>query len=130
MGPALHGHTGSRRVQENMRLWHQGVVDLRWWAALSTHALLGRVMWPISSDAVLHTDASHSGWAATWNGTVPAKGFHDPALKYLHIKDHELGAVRLALESFVSLLCPAGTEIRLTMESLVSVHVGKNGTSR
>lgn len=81
----------------DVRLSHQGLADLRWWARLTSHHLLGRALWPRPDDAVLHTDASLTGWGAVWNGTVPARGFHAPERRRLHINVHELGTVRLAL---------------------------------
>lgn len=130
LAPAMRTTYQSRPRHRDVRLSHQAVADLKWWANLATHALLGRALWPQADDAVVHTDASLTGWGATWNGTVPARGFHAPGRKHLYINVHELGTVRLALQSFVKLLQPKHTTLRLMMDSLVSVHVVNNGTSK
>jgi len=129
MRPLLR-EAGSRQRQRDLRLGHQALSDLKWWADLSKHALLGRALWPPEEDAVLYTDASMTGWGAAWNGVVPARGFHSPARRCLHINIHEMAAVRLAILSFVEHLRPEGTVVRLMMDSLVSVHVINNGTSK
>lgn len=66
-----------------------------------------------------------------WNGTVPARGFHAPDRRRLHINVHDLGTVRLSLQSFVGLLrAEADTIVRLMINFLVGVHVINNGTPR
>lgn len=130
LGPAMRTAQHSRPRHRDVPLSHQARADLKWWANLTAHALLGRALWPQPDDATVHTDASMTGWGATWNGTVPARGFHAPERKHLHINVHELGTVRLALQSFVKLLQPKHTALRLMIESLVSVHVVNNGTSK
>ena len=129
MRPLLREDGTGRGAWRDLRLPHQALSDLRWWSRLSTHALLGRAMWPAPDDAVMHTDASLTGWGAAWNGTVPARGFHSPQRRHLHINVHELAAVRLGLQSFVPLLRQEGTAVRLMMDSLVGVQVVNNGTS-
>jgi len=130
MRPLLRAGPSGRPKGRDLRLGHQALSDLRWWARLSEHALLGRALWPAPEDAVVHTDASTSGWGATWNGLVPARGFHGPKRRHLHINVHELAAVRLAVQSFLPLLRKDGTVVRLMMDSMVGVHVVNNGTSR
>lgn len=109
---------------------HQALADLRWWARLTREALLGRALWPAPDDAVMHTDASLTGWGATWNKTVPARGLHAPARRHLHINVLELATVRLGLLSFVGHLREGATMVRIMMDSLVSVHEINNGTSK
>lgn len=113
-----------------MRLGHQALADLRWWARLTGEALLGRALWPPPDDAVMHTDASLPGWGATWDQTVPARGFHAPARHHLHINVLELATVRLGLLSFVNHLRAGATMVRLMMDSMVSVHVINNRASK
>lgn len=78
----------------------------------------------------MHTDASSTGWGATWNEVVPARGFHDKARRDLHINLLELGAVRLGLLSFVNFLKDIETIVRLVTDSRVVMHVVNNGSSR
>lgn len=131
LGPLLRAGAGGRPRGRDVRLSHQGVAGLRWWAKLTTRSLIGRALWPQPHDVVLHTDASLSGWGVVWNGTVPARGVHTPDRRHLQINVLELGAVRQALQSFVDLLrTDKDTVVRLVMNSLVSVHVINNSTSR
>jgi len=129
MRPPLR-HGGGTPGRRDLRLGHQALADLKWWSGLSTHALIGGALWPPDQDAVIFTDASMTGWGAAWNGTVPARGSHAPARRHIHINFHKLVAMRLALLPLVDYFRPAGTVIRLMMDSLVCVHVVNNGTSR
>lgn len=130
MRPLLRPGPAGRPKLRDLHLPHQALSDLRWWARLTAQPLLGRALWPPPPDATMHTDASTTGWGAVWNGTVPARGFHEPARRHLHINVHELAAVRLGLQSFTSLLREEGTVVRLLMDSMVNVHVVNNGTSK
>jgi len=56
-------------------------------------------------------------------------GFHGPHLRTLYINSLELGAVRLGLKSFRTLLADRETIIRLRMDSTVAIGVINNGTS-
>lgn len=130
MRPLLQTYGPRRPAGRDLRLGHQALADLRWWAKLTDLALLSRALWPAEDNAVMHTYASHTGWGATWNGTVPARGFHAPERRHAHINVHELATVRLGLLFFVPQLLTGGTVLRLMMDSLVSVHVINNGTSK
>eukprot|EP00170_Pyropia_yezoensis_P001636 contig_7071_g1640 len=131
MGPRLRERSEGRGRGRDVCLSNQGLSELRWWARLTSHALLGRAQWPRPDDVVLHTDTSLSGWGAVWNGTVPARGLHAPERRHLHINEHELLTVRQALQSFVGLLrAEKDTILRVLMNSLVGIHVVNNGTSR
>eukprot|EP00170_Pyropia_yezoensis_P001510 contig_6604_g1514 len=61
-----------------VRLTHQDLRDLGWWAALTTHAGLGRTLWPLAFTHTMHTDASLSGWGAVLDNATLARGFHAP----------------------------------------------------
>eukprot|EP00170_Pyropia_yezoensis_P005408 contig_21985_g5422 len=87
-----------------VRLGRQGMQDLQWWHALTTHAENGRALWPREADVRLKTDASGTGLGATWDGLVPARGVHTPSWRKAHINLLELGAVRLGILSFVDFL--------------------------
>lgn len=113
-----------------VRLGRQGMQDLQWWRALAAHAEMGRALWPREADVVLTTDASGTGWGATWDGLGPARGFHSPSRKKAHINLLELGAVRLGLLPFVDFLRQPETIIRLRTDSLVTMHVINTGSSR
>eukprot|EP00170_Pyropia_yezoensis_P000576 contig_2858_g577 len=130
MRPLLRAQEVHRSRGRDLRLGHLALADLRWWARLTREALLGRALWPPPDDAVMHTDASLTGWGATWNRTVPARGFHAPARRHLHINVLELATVRLGLLSFVNHLRAGATMVRLMMDSMVSVHVINNRTSK
>lgn len=61
---------------------------------------------------------------------MPARGFYAPERRHANINMHELATVRLGLLSFVPQLLTGGTVLRLMMDSLASVHVINNGTSK
>eukprot|EP00168_Porphyra_purpurea_P020480 TRINITY_DN863_c0_g1_i8.p1 TRINITY_DN863_c0_g1~~TRINITY_DN863_c0_g1_i8.p1 ORF type:complete len:496 (-),score=36.89 TRINITY_DN863_c0_g1_i8:1016-2503(-) len=78
----------------------------------------------------MHTDASGTGWGATWAEAVPARGFHEGARRHLHINLLELGAVRLGLLSFVDFLKDPTTLVQLKTDSRVVMHFINSGSSR
>lgn len=123
---AMAEHTKAKRT----RLGKQAISDIKWWAALTTNAYNGRALWPAPPSATIHTDASSTGWGATWDEVVPARGFHEVGRKDLHINLLELGAVRLGLLSFVNFLKQPETIVRLVTDSRVVMHVVNNGSSR
>lgn len=88
-----HKDDSGRRV----RLGRQATSDLGWWVRLDEHALTWRALWATEHTVTLHTDASSSGWGATFNELAPARGFHEAARQHKHINLLELGAVRLGL---------------------------------
>lgn len=102
-----------------VRLGRQAVQDLQYWAELTRHAKAGRALWPRPPDVTMETDASNSGWGATWDGLLPARGFHATDRKALHINLLELGAVRLGLLSFADFLLQPDTVVRLKVDSQV-----------
>lgn len=112
------------------RLGRQAFTDLQWWGRLNLHARGGRALWETEPSVVLHTDASNSGWGATFNEVVPARGFHGADRQHLHINLLELGAVRLGLLSFVNFLKDPTTLVRLKTDSQVVMHVVNNGSSK
>jgi len=125
---AMRDHLDRRSNRE--QLGRQGMQDLQWWQVLTQHAELGRALWPRATDLTLTTDASGLAWGATGDGLVPARGFHRPSRRRLHINLLELGAVRLGLLSFVDVLRQPDTVVRLRTDSLVTLHVINTGSSR
>jgi len=77
----------------------------------------------------METNTSTVGWGAVFNGVVPARGFHGPHRRPLHINPLQLGAVRLGLQSFRHLLADRESIIRLKMDSTVAIGVINKGTS-
>lgn len=130
LGPVMRTGTGGGPLRREVPLSHQATAYVRWWSGLTGSAMLRRSLWPRAEEAMVHTDASLTGWRATWNPAVPERVFHPAACMQVHMNVKELGAVRLALQSFVNLLRPAGSVIRLMMDSVVSVDVVNYGTSR
>eukprot|EP00170_Pyropia_yezoensis_P006372 contig_25952_g6393 len=84
-----HLEPSSRRV----RLGRQAQQDLTYWSRLTVRAEGGRALWPREPDSTMETDASATGWSATWYGLVPAQGFHSSRRRGLHINLLEVGAV-------------------------------------
>jgi len=117
------------RMTGDVILTHQCLRDLSWWSELRQHASTGRAIWPAPPTITMETDASTVGWGAVFNGVVPARGFHGPHRRTLHINPLELGAVRLGLQSFRALMADRETIIRLKMDSTVAIGVINNGTS-
>lgn len=99
---AMRDHHDSR--SNRVRLGRQAMTDLLWWHRLTARAEAGRALWPAQADVTMSTDASGVGWGATWEGLVPARGYHAPDRGDFHINLLELGAVRLGLLSFVDFL--------------------------
>eukprot|EP00170_Pyropia_yezoensis_P006587 contig_26870_g6608 len=118
------------KASNRVRLGRQAMTDLSWRNTLTKYAERARALWPAPPDVVMTTDASGSGWGATWDGLVPARGYHAAPRKGLHINLLELGAVRLGLLSFVHFLREPGTIIRLRTDSRVAMEVANSGTSR
>lgn len=125
---AMRDHTdgSSNRV----RLGRQAMTVLKWWTELTAHAERGRALWPAPADVTMTTDANRTGWGATWDGLVPARGYHADNRKALHINLLELGAVRLGLLSFVDFLREPATIVRLRTDSRVAMEVINSGSSR
>lgn len=123
---AMAEHTKAKRTE----LGKQAISDIKWWAALTTNAYNGRALWPAPPTATIHTDASSTGWGATWNEVVPARGFHEVGRQDLHINLLEARAVRLGLLSFANFLKQPETIFRLVTDSRVVMHVVNNGSSR
>lgn len=117
---ALRDHLD--RASLRVRLGRQAMQDLLFWTQLTKRAEVGRALWPREPDVVMETDASTLGWGATWDGLVPARGFHSAPRKGLHINLLELGAVRLGLLSFVDFLRQPETIVRLKVDSMVAMH--------
>jgi ribonuclease HI len=101
--------------------------DLRWWASLSSNVHVGREVWPAPSVAMF-TDASMRGWGAVWNGQVPASGFFDAANEGSSINELELLAAIHGLRAFARFA--RSRELVLISDSLVTVHIVRNWTSR
>lgn len=125
---AMRDHQDRR--SNRVRLGRQAMTDLRWWHELTEHAERGRALWPAPADVTMTTDASSTGWGATWDGLVPARGYHADDRKALHINLLELGAVRLGLLSFVDFLREPATIVRLRTDSRVAMEVINSGSSR
>lgn len=104
-----------------VRLTHQNFLDLGRWAALTTHARLGRALWRPAFTHTMHTDASLSGWGAVLDNAMPARGFHAPVYRGAHINLLELVTVRLGLESFRRFLSRRDTWLLLKSDSTVTV---------
>jgi len=106
------------------RLGNQAVADLRWWSSLASSGLtLARPIWPDGPTMLMETDASRLGWGAVLNRSATARGPHSTDRADLHINMLELGAIRLALLSFRSLLPPSGVIIQLKCDSMVALGV-------
>jgi len=114
----------------DVRLTHQCLRDLQWWATLTKHAGLGRSLWPPDPKHVLHTDASLSGWGAVLDGALPARGFHSPVRRGAHINELELVTVRMALESFRQFLTERDTWLLIKSDSTVTVGVMNSLSSK
>jgi len=117
------------RVTGDVLITYECLRDLSLWSELRQHASTGRAIWPAPPTITMETDASTVGWGAVLDGVVPARGFHDPHRRTLHINPLELGAVRLRLQSFRALLSDRETVIRLKIDSKVAIGVINSGTS-
>jgi len=118
--------TASARV----RLTKAAMCELRWWAAGSwKHSSAPMHVPPHSVD--LFTDASNSGWGAqlvTAVDQLVARGFWSRQHSVVHITLKELVAVRLAIESFVSMV--SGCVVKLHSDATVVVQALLDLTSR
>jgi len=117
-----------RSPRRRGRLSHQGLRDLLWWCDLPTNASVGRPIWQPAPTASLFTDANQGGWGGVWANHATARGLFDTEEGPLHINKKEVLAAILSLESFAE--AARGAQIDLAMDSLVSVHVINNWTSR
>ena len=126
VAPARRRERG-RAPRAAIKISHAAVRDLQWWARIGTNPHVGRAIWP-QPTACVFTDASMSGWGAAWDGSVPASGFFGEDQEGAHINELELSAALLALENFL----PFARErhVQLVTDSLVTVHVVRNFTSR
>eukprot|EP00170_Pyropia_yezoensis_P005554 contig_22552_g5569 len=113
-----------------VRLGRQAMTVLAWWQALTSPAERGRALWPAAPDVVMTTNASATGWRGSWDGLVPARGFHAVNRQGFHINLMELRALRLGLPSFVAVLREPGTIIRLRKDSRVAMEVINSVSSR
>lgn len=104
-----------------VRLSHQDLRDLGWWAAQKTQAGRGRALWAPAPTLTMHTDASLSGWGAVLDNVMPAGGFHAPAYRGAHINLLELVTDRLGLQSFRRLLTRQDSWLLLKSDSTVAV---------
>ena len=111
----------------HVRLSKQALSDLRWWAALPPK-WNGRPIWRVPTTRTLHTDASNSGWGAVLDDSQVARGFWRPAQALLHITCRELLAVRLGVESFLSLL--ANSHVRLGEDNTAALAAILNISSK
>lgn len=126
---AQYSSLGDRR-SGNVRLDHQGMRDLHWWAALTTHPGLGRALWPPAPAPVMQTGASLGGWGAVLDNTLPTRGFHAPVRRGAHINLLELVTVRLGLQSFQQFLSRRDTWLLLKSDSTVTVGAVNSMASR
>ncbi len=118
---------GRARCARQPRISHAGMRDLRWWANLSSNPHVGREVWPAPT-ATMFTDASMRGWGAVWNGKVPVSGFFDAANEGSSINELELLAAIHGLRAFARFA--RTRELTLVSDSLVTVHIVRNWTSR
>lgn len=101
------------------RVCHRALADLHWWAAISsTGYTLARPIGPTGPTIQLETDASRLGWGAVLNRSTTAREPHPPDRAAPHISLLEMGAVRLALQSFWRFLPPARAVIGLNCDSM------------
>jgi hypothetical protein len=101
--------------------------DLQWWARLSEKRHVGRDVWPTPT-ASMFTDASMRGWGAVWNGQVLACGFFDATQEGSSLNELELLAAIHGVHEFAGFA--RGQQQLLVSVSRVTVHIGRNGTSR
>lgn len=101
--------------------------DLLWWQS-AIRDWNGRPIEKRTIEAQVSTDASNSGWGASY-GNLKASGLWTNREKYLHINEKELLAVLLALHSFKAQL--TGKHIQILSDNITTVayinHLG--GTS-
>jgi ribonuclease HI len=68
------------------------------------------------------------GWGAVWNGTVPVSGFYDTSHEVSSIYELELLAAIHGVRVFARFA--RGCQLQLVSDSLVTVHIVRNWTSR
>ena len=78
--------------------------------------------------AIIHSDASKTGWGAVLNFRLPARGFWTPSQRRHHITLLEAQAVRLALQAFVDRI--RGRRILLHEDNQAVVAMLTSWTSR
>ncbi|XRB23799.1 reverse transcriptase domain-containing protein [Pseudoscourfieldia marina] len=88
----------------------------------------GRTVRVPVADALLHTDASKSGWGGVLNSKVPATGFWKAHQRQEHITALELRAVRLSVLSFIKEL--KGRRVLHFCDNMAVVHILTNITAR
>jgi hypothetical protein len=120
------GARGAPRAAQP-RLSHAAMRDLQWWARLGSNPHVGREVWPAPT-ASLFTDASMRGWGAVWNGEVPACGFFDAEQEGSSINELELLAALHGVRKFARFA--RGQQLQLVSDSMVTVHIVRNWTSR
>ncbi|XRB13434.1 reverse transcriptase domain-containing protein [Pseudoscourfieldia marina] len=119
----------SRRASWSARvkLSHQALSDLRFWIQMPIKWNGRTVRVPVA-DALLHTDASKSGWGGVLNSKVPATGFWKAHQRQEHITALELRAVRLSVLSFIKEL--KGRRVLHFCDNMAVVHILTNITAR
>lgn len=127
---ALHTDLGTRMGWSGtVTLGHQSRRDLRWWAEFGLHVeQRGRSIWQLPDTAILHCDASDTGWGGVLNHTLPARGFWRPHQREDHITLNELRAVRLTVETFLERL--KGKRVLLWEDNRAVMHILTNLTTR
>jgi ribonuclease HI len=115
------------RARGQPRLSYTGMRDLKWWATLASNPHVGREVWPAPT-ATMFTDASMRGWGAVWNGKVPVSGLFTAANEGSSINELELLAAIHGLRSFPRFA--RARELTLVSDSLVTMHIVRNWTSR
>lgn len=91
--------------------------DLSWWLE-AVDGWNGSPMAPRKIDCQIWTDASNSGWGATYED-LECSGAWDLDLRSKHINEQELQAVHLALKSFASEL--RGKSVQIMSDSATTV---------
>eukprot|EP00873_Tetraselmis_striata_P044281 jgi/Tetstr1/464545/TSEL_009302.t1 len=110
-----------------VKLTRQLERDLQWWVGVPTQHNGRPINRPVET-GYLHVDSSSYGWGAVLNEHHEARGFWYDDDRNAHITMKELKAVRLAIESFLSML--QNRHIRLHEDNQAVVGVLTNLTSR
>jgi len=118
------------RGRGSVRIGPQAMKDLALWQNLTPLSEIGRPPWQRPPDATMTKKASSYGWGATWDGTVPARGFQDAPCSHLHINLLQVGAVRLGLLSFADFLKQTQMVALLCTDSRVTMGVMNAGSYR
>lgn len=114
LDPSRHTHR-LRRLCVPLQCW-DSLAQWRDRSYVTSGVQLGSLP---SRREVVHTDASPTGWGATWQAQF-AQGSWSPRLCTEHINVLELMAVRLALEHFLPFL--RGRHIMVRSDSTTVVH--------